>query len=127
MKLIVEHREYDWTHPPLPDMWYAHYYCDCGWTAPDDGTGKTKQEAIEAAYLAATRTKPNKPLTREQVEAMPDLAAVWEVKHYDDSVWLRTAKYMVSERPWATKSLYYSAPPAPADIEAARKEREQCE
>ena len=28
MKLIVEHREYDWTHPPLPDMWYAHYYCE---------------------------------------------------------------------------------------------------
>lgn len=50
--------------------------------------GNTADEAIEAAYAAATRTPPNLPLTREQVENDATLAAVWSYfsEKYDPMV-----------------------------------------
>ncbi len=128
MKLAVEHRQYAWTRPSLPPHWFAHYYCDCGWIAPDDGGGDTKQEAINAAYAAATRRPPNKPLTREQIYKMHDLDAIWIV--YPDEkdrepcvmpVIFLTSGGMRDEQ--LKHCIIFASNPTPADIEEARKAR----
>lgn len=50
--------------------WYECYIC---------GSRTPIADSEAAAYAAATQRPPNLPLTREQVEAMDDLDAVWEV------------------------------------------------
>jgi hypothetical protein len=84
--------------------------------------GDTADEAIQAAYLAATATPPNPPLTREQVEAMPKMAAVWvyfSAKYYPMVMSARIATMM--KHPIG--SLFFAAPPTPADIKAAQMEK----
>lgn len=47
----------------LPDKakpYWAYYCCDCGWLSPQR-YGATKNEAIESAYIAATRRPQNRP------------------------------------------------------------------
>lgn len=65
----------------------ACYRCQCGWQSPVQ-TGESEEEAIEAAYAAATRRPPNKALTLEKVR-----------KHIGEGDWKRC------------KPLYYDTPP----------------
>lgn len=82
----------------------------------------------DAAYAAATATPPNRPLTREQVESMPDLAAVWNVsikrvERGGDGIGVQTARvvkrYLDKQWVWEDE-IMFAAPPTPADIAAAR-------
>lgn len=72
----------------------------------------------KAAYAAATATPPSRPLTRQQVEAMPKNTPVWVYTHGGNPYALRTA-----EECRHLTSAYYifeCARPTPADIAAAR-------
>lgn len=108
--------------------YWARYECECGWCAPLI-VGDTADEAIEVAYLAATPTPPNRPMTREQVEAMDDLDAVW-IAHYcvTPEMFEQTPTIMLAREIKRAEckmlgfAWLYAKRPTPADIEAARKE-----
>lgn len=73
----------------------------------------------KAAYAAATATPPNRPLTREQVEAMDDLDAVWIVG--ETAVMIQSAGGVKRTYGWCLNILMvFSHNPTPADIAAAR-------
>lgn len=102
----------------------ATYRCKkCKISAPFGETKSTWREAEDDAYLAATHRPPNRPMTREQVEEMPDLAAVWS--HGTLLCQLHAAKDVrrFIQRGWTDGEMFFAAHPTPADIEAARKER----
>lgn len=100
----------------------ARFRCLCGWWGPKRG-GYTQEEANERAREAAN--PPNLPLTREQVEAMDELAAVWVAYEEDDVatniIFAADALYTIRQGN-RDKGLYFAAKPTPEDIEAARKE-----
>lgn len=113
----------------------AYYQCDCGWTSPKR-YGETESAAIEAAYAAATRRPPNRPLTRKQVMKLDDLDAVW-ILH--DASEYTVGMNLIEQQPGdSAKDLIrifarekckqtfavFACKPTPADIEAARKESE---
>ena len=90
------------------------YRCECGWTSPPE-------MSEESAYLAATRTPPNRPLTREQVEALDDLSAVWVVGETD--IVLMSVGEFKRTYGWCMRYMWmFASKPTHADIEAARKE-----
>ena len=108
---------------------YAVYYrCDCGWESPkcithhENGLDGARKEA----YRLATLRPPNLPLTREQVEAMPDLAAVWVFVEERYKPTIITAEHAMlryqgdTVLPFHSDAMLFAAPPTPADIEAAR-------
>ena len=105
----------DWEHEGQ-----VNFACVCGAQSP---IRTSTREAIAAAY--ATATPPNRPLTREQVEAMDDLDAVWccyqdgapRMNAYQTTVrWAKTYGSLC-ERPYMT----FRRLPTPADIAAARE------
>lgn len=91
--------------------------CDCGVSTP-------WKDTIEAAYAAATSTPPNLPLTREQVEALPNDDAVWVYTKTGTDAWVHSAyyakEYLVR---CGGDEIYFAAKPTAAEVEAARKER----
>lgn len=85
--------------------------------------GKTVYETEDAAYAAATRRPPNKPLTEEQLLQLDDLDAVWVLGamglfvgsgHY--------AKWYPAQGDIKKGVLVFSAQPTSADIESARNQ-----
>ena len=99
-----------------------YYFCpECHSHSPHIATSDGNwDKASNDCYLAATRTPPNLPLTQEQVEEMPRNAAIWEVTPSNGLVGLEFAGIIKSFV--RSDSLYFAAPPTPADIAAARKE-----
>lgn len=94
----------------------AWYVCECGWRSPD-AQARTEQQAIEAAYISATATPPNLPLTREQVEAMDGIDAIWLVGMKSGARYVCAASECLDyEGDWY---LYFARKPSPADIAAA--------
>lgn len=77
----------------------------------------------DAAYAAATRHPPNRPLTREQVEKLDDLDAVWVVRGRGDAYTIMVVEAMRLEHVYTNGEVMFGHRPTPADIEAARKER----
>jgi hypothetical protein len=78
----------------------------------------------EAAYTAATRTPPNRALTREQVEAMDDQDAVWIVRKGTGKICVGPAREAVAiliSLEGYSRFWFFAALPTPADIEAARE------
>ena len=100
--------------------YYAQYDCDCGWSSPQCER-RTEQEAIEAAYEAATRKPPNRPLTLPELFDLGDDDVVWTVFE-NGRIWAMGAR---GAQAWLTDEHYllFARKPTPADIEAARKER----
>lgn len=110
---------------------YKHFYaCDCGASSPPE-------VAEETAYAAATRTPPNRPLTREQA-IRSDLPVWVEYIDYPDESRLafvcsgeeENTLFMTSKGSAAFNEdynaetmLFFSEPPTLADIEAARAEK----
>ena len=85
----------------------------------------------DAAYVAATRTPPNRPLTHEQVLAMDPYDAVWMISVNPAPIPMRSVRAaewvqrQLTDRSggeWMDRKLLFADKPAPADIEAARKE-----
>jgi len=95
-----------------------NFTCICGAQTPIKENTPT---AIKAAM--DTHRPPNRPLTREQVAEMPALSGVW-VYEDNENILLETAETAIIdyEEGISTGCIYFSAPPTPADIEAARKE-----
>lgn len=83
-------------------------------------TAKGLATLLNEVYAIAGSRPENLPLTREQIAEMPDLAAVWEVSE-SGSLRIDFAGLMKSFA--RDDAAYFSAPPTPADIEAARKEQ----
>jgi hypothetical protein len=108
--------------------YHGHYACQmCGSSAPESEYLTDLSAAEESAYAAATRTPPNRPLTRAQVAEKDGYDAVWRVnkmsgylyrpmsaKDVRDLIECESVNYC--ENLW-----YFAAKPTPADIEAARK------
>ena len=115
------------------------HWCSDGYICPVCGGSSggvygcaTREECGRCAYENANQTPPNRALTREQVDAMDDLDAVWIVQRYpyvNERVTIQTASWIKAQYrdlqgdEWAHRKVFFAAPPAPADIEAARKER----
>jgi hypothetical protein len=117
-------------------MRQARYCCINIWCkagAPLGAWETTESAAIQAAYLAATRRPPNLPLTKEQIMAMQDDAAVWGVSVLRDNegpdrITVASAaelKELLSDYPYTAflEGIYFAALPSSADIEAGRKEK----
>lgn len=92
--------------------------------------GSVIYDTPEAAYAAATRRPPNRPLTFAQLFSLNDLDAIWMVHFcnpgdFEDTPVINIVREVKS---YATEALKYAwlfaAPPTEDDIEAARKERE---
>lgn len=110
--------------PKSPDnfgVFIAGYVCDCGWQSPRE-RNNDREKAIAAAYLAATRRPPNKPLTLPELfDLDPESDAVWIY----DSSWEKPIRAMSAEEAceWASDAdtvLFFGFKPTAADIEAAR-------
>lgn len=103
----------------------SQYRCVCGWSAPIR-YGKTESEAHEAAYAAATRRPPNKPLNREQIRRLSPDDAIWTYQLHGDLVWVLSARYVQNYilpcLGWES-DIMFASKPSPADIDAARKDR----
>lgn len=71
------------------DMLYGedYYFCvECHSTSPHIHTSNGDWAAAsEACYAAAVYEKPNRLLTDEQLDAMPDMDAVWGVVQLTDA------------------------------------------
>lgn len=96
---------------------YNVYVCDgCEATSPI-------AYSEDAAYAAATQRPPNLPMTREQVEVMPDNAAVWYVT--DSCTLVLIERACIVRGFWSIyeNDMLFASMPTPADIEAARKGR----
>lgn len=109
--------------------WVANYHCECGWRSPN-GLGATPEDAIKAAYEAATLRPPNKPLTAERIMELDDFSVVWSV--YADKGDIKNKKGIdatmhwkdeISENGFPADPMLFSSNPTAADIEAARKEQ----
>lgn len=74
------------------------------------------------AYAAATRTPPNRPMDYKTIYNLTDREPVWRVDKDDDVIVL--GGYNAWRKYDAVRYLYFAANPSPADIEAARKERD---
>lgn len=75
----------------------------------------------DAAYLAATATLPNLPLTLAELFTLDDTDAVWIVSGNGKIMAMGAEcaqEWASEERCW-----FFSAKPTPADIESAREER----
>ena len=114
--------------------YWARYECECGWCAPLI-VGDTADEAIEVAYLAATPTPPNRPMTLYD-------AHKYGAEYPDEPLYIEylggnpyltigyvAAIYMTMFEPAGQGSASYGETwrawlrkPTQADIEAARKE-----
>lgn len=97
------------------------YHCfHCGAVAP---FGEMKTH--ESAYQAAMRRPPNKPMTKEQLYALPNDAAIWVC--YNDGV--RREGAFPTSASWGKfypdlccdNGMAFSSLPTNADIEAARR------
>ena len=77
----------------------------------------------DSAYVAATRTPPNPPLTLEGMAELDESDAVWVVAK-DGTVCVVNGLDALEYAGYEYDALYFAANPSPADIEAARKERD---
>ena len=94
---------------------YNVYVCDgCEATSPIAYSEDT-------AYLAATRTPPNKPLTLPELFDLADDDAAWVVTE-NGKIWAMGAE---CAQEWASEErcLFFASKPTNADIAAARKEQ----
>jgi len=104
---------------------YWNMFCCRELERAPEWDGHTPAQAIERIGLLA-RNQPNRPLTQEQVEAMPWMAAVWI--HFSDNydpliMSARDATLSLHEEAFMSLpvgAIMFSSPPTPADIEAAR-------
>ncbi len=89
------------------------------------------KEAKEAARSAAVRRPPNLPLTESALMALnPASDAVWYViDGWTEQSQVISAHSAQSEPSYwlSADMLLFAAPPTPADIEAARKAKENAE
>jgi len=96
--------------------------CKCGAESPKN---RARDDALlEAAYLAATRRPPNRPLTLAEIKNRDDFDAIWWVRKNDNQTFVFAVyefKGMTSE--FSAERWAFAAKPTPEDIEAARKER----
>ena len=100
---------------PLRCLGHA-YRCECGWTSPPE-------MSEESAYLAATRTPPNRPLTLKDMTEYDESDAVWVVSR-DGHVAVVNGLDALEYAGYEYDALFFARKPSPADIEAARKERD---
>jgi len=61
--------------------WFQCSQCE---SQTPTGTGKTKDEAIEAAYAAVTQRPENLPLTLPQIKQLPTGSAIWMYSSAED-------------------------------------------
>ena len=94
------------------ERWYKCYNCEA--RSPIALTD-------EAAYAAATRRPPNRPLTLPELFDLEDDDAAWVVAE-NGKIYAMGAE---CAQEWAGEEhcLFFAVKPTPADIEAARKER----
>jgi len=79
----------------------------------------------DSAYTAATRTPPNRPLTEEQIYESDDKDAIWAYENgvlYEPISAAKTWELLSCEN--YKDTMFFACKPTPADIEAARKERD---
>ena len=97
---------------------YSAYVCEgCEAVSPIAYSG-------DAAYAAATATPPNRPLTLAEIKNRDDFDAIWWVRKNDNQTFVFAVyefKGMTSE--FSAERWAFAAKPTSADIEAARKER----
>ena len=99
----------------------THYYYECSICESKAPIAYGEN----GACAAATRIPPNRPLTREQVEAMDDMDAVWMHLEKQDHILVFSAKsILTSYMPVPIGASMFARNPTPADIETARKERD---
>ena len=116
-------RDYDIAR--LQDMHEGWFECiGCMATSPTVKMDE-KEFVCQAAYEAATRRPPNKPLTLPELfDLDPESDAVWIY----DSSWEKPIRAMSAEEAceWASDAdtvLFFASKPTAADIDAARKEQ----
>jgi hypothetical protein len=106
--------------------WQAICYCHCGWQGPV-GIGESQEDAIKAAYLAATSRPPNLPMTREQAIALPDDTTLWVYRRGYDVMKRNVGQVrdLLTHAPEIIAGwTIFTADPTTADIEAARAGKE---
>lgn len=105
---------------PLNHQWTAYFMCGTCCAGTPNAYGKSEQEAIEAAYAAATRTPPNLPLTLKDMTEYDESDAVWVVS-MDGNVAVVNGLDALEYAGYEYGALFFARKPSPADIEAARK------